>query len=252
VSVAEIDYSPLTDRVSPQALAQLQAFADLLETEAMPAGFIGDCTRADLELRHILDSVLPVIAPESRDASPLNSDAELNIFDLGAGAGLPSLPLAILYPQHRFHLLDAQEKRCRFAEAAAAKLGLLNVTVYHGVVQDFSKKYPAAPKADVVVFRAFRKILASLELALHVLTDRSTHGVPKVLYWRSQRVPFSDAGERRVQDLGFETESFVKFDSAAELIPRGLYTFALAKPAIKPYPRSWKKISADPLVDTES
>ncbi len=250
--VAEIDYPPLAERIAQPQLAALEAFADLLENEAMPAGYIGECTRADLELRHILDSVLPAIAPESYAALPLNTDHALNVFDLGAGSGLPSLPLAILYPQHRFHLLDAQEKRCRFAESAAAKLGLLNVTVYHGVVQDFPKKYAAAPKADVVVFRAFRKILASLELALHVLTDRSTHGVPKVLYWRSQRVPFSDAGERRVQDLGFETESFVKFDSAAELIPRGLYTFALVKPAIKPYPRSWKKISADTLVDTES
>ena len=165
---------------------------------------------------------------------------------------MPAQPLELLCPQNKVQLVDAQEKRCRFAEAAAEKLGLSNVTVYHGVVQDFPKKYAAAPKADVVVFRAFRKILASLELALHVLTDRSTHGVPKVLYWRSQRVPFSDAGERRVQDLGFETESCVKFDSAAELIPRGLYTFALVKPPVKPYPRSWKKISADTLVDTES
>jgi len=302
VSVAEIDYPPLAERISQPELAALQAFADLLESEAMPAGYIGECTRADLELRHILDSVLPAIAPESHAALPLNTDQSLNVFDLGAGSGLPSLPLAILYPQHKFHLLDAQEKRCRFAESAAAKLGLLNVTVYHGVVQDFPKKYAAAPKADVVVFRAFRKILASLEFALHVLapspkdrqrpesaksggprslpvafekTPRQTSAKapeagcppdfagplpseaialqsPKVLYWRSQRVPFSEAGERRVQDLGFETESFVKFDSAAELIPRGLYTFALAKPAIKPYPRSWKKISADTLVDTES
>ncbi len=250
--VAEIAYAPLIERVTSQAITQLESFADLLEREAMPAGLIGECTRADLELRHILDSVLPAIAPESRDASPLNTGTALNVFDLGAGSGLPSLPLAILYPQHKFHLLDAQEKRCRFAKAAAEKLGLSNVTIYHGVVQDFPKKYAAAPKADVVVFRAFRKILASLELALHVLTDRSTHAVPKVLYWRSQRVPFSAAGERRVQDLGFETESFVKFDSAAELIPRGLYTFALVKPPVKPYPRSWKKISADTLVDTES
>lgn len=252
MSVAEIAYAPLARHVSTQALQQLQAFADLLESEAMPAGFIGECSKSDLELRHVFDSVLPAIAPESGAAFPLSAGAKLNVFDLGAGSGLPSLPLAILYPQHRFHLLDAQEKRCRFAESAAGKLGLKNVTVYHGVVQDFPKKYPTAPKADIVVFRAFRKILASLELALHVLKPDSTGTTPKILYWRSQRVPFSDAGDQRVRDLGYQIESFVKFDSAAEILPRGLYTFALQKPAKKPYPRSWKKISADELVDRES
>lgn len=252
VPIAEIQYSYLNEHISAAQLQQLQWFADLLETEAMPAGFIGDCTRTDLELRHIFDSILPAIAPESRASLPLYQDSRLNVFDLGAGAGLPSLPLAILFPQHAFHLLDSQEKRCRFAEAAASKLGLTNVTVYHGVVQDFPKKYPTAPKADVVIFRAFRKILASLELSLHVLTERSTHGVTKVLYWRSQRVPFSDAGERRVEELGFQTESFVKFDSAADLLPRGLYTFTRTRPTAKQFPRSWKKIAADTLVETES
>jgi 16S rRNA G527 N7-methylase RsmG len=302
VSVADIAYAPLSAHLTAPVLANLQTFADLLEAEAMPAGFIGECTRADLELRHIFDSVLPAIAPETRERFPLNAGEGLNVFDLGAGSGLPSLPLAILYPQHKFHLLDAQEKRCRFAESAAAKLGLSNVTVYHGVVQDFPEKYAAAPKADVVVFRAFRKILASLELALHVLSaapkDRQRPGSaksdgprslpasfqktpqqtsakapeagcppnfagplrseaialqsPKLLYWRSQRVPFSAAGEQRVTDLGYKTESFVKFESAASVLPRGLYTFAHETAAKKPYPRSWKKISADTLVDTES
>ncbi len=252
MSFAEIEYGFLKEHVTEAQLRQLQVFGDMLESEAMPAGFIGECSRADLDLRHVLDSILPAIAPESRAELPLVNALALNVFDLGAGSGLPSLPLAILFPQHAFHLLDAQEKRCRFAESAASKLGLQNVTVYHGVVQDFPKKNPAAPKADVVVFRAFRKILASLELALHVLTDRSTHGVPKVLYWRSQRVPFSDAGERRVADLGFQIASFVKFDSAAGILPRGLYTFARVKAAAKPFPRSWKKISADTLVEMES
>lgn len=267
--VAEIPYAPLSAQVTRQAIEALETFANLLETEAMPAGFIGECARADLELRHIFDSVLPAIAPESQGDFPLNSGEGLNVFDLGAGSGLPSIPLAILFPQHKFHLLDAQEKRCRFAESAAKKLGLSNVQVYHGVVQDFPKKYGTAPRADVIVFRAFRKILASLELALHVLAtpakDRQRPNLaapqpsagialqsPKVLYWRSQKVPFSAAGEQRVRDLGFKTESFIKFDSAANVLPRGLYTFSLVSPAKQPYPRSWKKISADALVDTES
>lgn len=249
MALSEIPYEPLVSLCSTDQRARLDAFGDLLIAEAMPAGYIGDCSRADLDLRHILDSILPAIAPESKDSFPLWRAEPLNVFDLGAGAGLPSLPLAILFPQHTFHLLDAQEKRCRFAMAAAEKLALPNVKVYHGVVQDFPSKFSKDIRADVVVFRAFRKILASLELALHILSPK---GNPKVLYWRSQTVPFSEAGFRRVTDLGYHIDSFVKFVSAETILPRGLYTFSKNAAATKGYPRSWKKISADKLVETES
>lgn len=249
MALAEIPFEPLTSLCSADQRARLDAFGDLLMTDAMPAGYIGDCSRAELDLRHILDSILPAIAPESKEAFPLWRTERLQVFDLGAGAGLPSLPLAILFPQHTFHLLDAQEKRCRFAVEAAQKVGLTNVKVYHGVIQDFPEKHGKDTKADVVIFRAFRKILASLELALHILRPA---GGPKVLYWRSQSVPFSEAGFKRVADLGYNIDSFVKFASAKSILPRGLYTFTKSNPTAKGYPRSWKKISADKLVETES
>jgi len=259
VPLLDIAYSPLHEKIDAAALAQLETYAGLLHTEAMPGGFIGDCTIEELYLRHILDSVLPAIAPESSADFPLNNTSGLKVFDLGAGAGLPSLPLAILFPQHEFHLLDSQEKRCRFAESAAAAVGLKNVHVYHGVVQDFAQKYGKDKKADVVVFRAFRKILASLELALHVLRDAPPpnggemhRAQPKVLYWRSQRVPFSDEGNTRVSDMGYQIDSFVKFTSAEAILPRGLYTFSRVRTQKAAYPRSWKKISADRLVEVES
>ena len=255
MQLSDIEYAPLKEKLAAAQSAQLEAFAGHLQAEAMPAGFIGDCSAHELYLRHILDSILPAIAPESHADFPLNNTSGLTVFDLGAGAGLPSLPLAILFPQHEFHLLDSQEKRCRFAESAAAAVGLKNVHVYHGVVQDFAQKYGKEKKADVVVFRAFRKILASLELALHVLRnprDSAAHAAPKVLYWRSQRVPFSEEGLARVSDLGYTIDNFVKFTSAEAILPRGLYTFSRARTQKAAFPRSWKKISADRRVEVES
>lgn len=252
MTLREIPYPPLIENIDAACLAQLDQFGDLLFSEAMPGGFIGECSRAELTLRHLFDSILPAIAPETRALTGLTETAGLNIFDLGAGSGLPSLPLAILFPQHNFHLLDSQEKRCRFAESAASALGLKNVTVYHTVVQDFPKKFGTELKADVVIFRAFRKILASLELALHVLAPRPEHAMPKVLYWRSQPVPFSDEGFKRVDDLGYSIDIFTKFASAEAILPRGLYIFSRSKNAAKQFPRSWKKISDDRLVETES
>lgn len=251
MKLGAVAYPFVAQKISPAVLGQLDLYGDLLFEQAMPAGYIGDCTREEVTLRHVFDAVLPAIAPESSQIFPLRQESPLNVFDLGAGAGLPSLPLAILLPQHHFHLVDAQEKRLAFGRAAVAALGLSNVSFYHCVVQDFRKKFPRAAKADVVVFRAFRKILASLELALYVLAERPAQS-PKVLYWRSRPVPFSAEGLKRMIDLGYETGHFVKFDSAEEILPRGLYAFTHAREAVKPFPRQWKKISADRLVEVES
>ncbi|HRP70268.1 MAG TPA: class I SAM-dependent methyltransferase, partial [Turneriella sp.] len=188
-------YPPLSEKITPQNLTRLNAYADLLFSEAMPAGFIGDCTRDDIDTRHILDALWTALAPESCAVFPLASTRPLNVFDLGAGAGLPSLPLAILFSQHTFHLIDAQEKRLRFIAEALPKLGLTNVKLYHCVVQDFTKKFIDAHTADIIIFRAFRKVLASLELALNVLKAVESGGEnPKVLYWRSQKIPFTERG----------------------------------------------------------
>ncbi|GAB4428378.1 MAG: hypothetical protein OHK0011_10550 [Turneriella sp.] len=259
MKLGAVEYAPLVQKIAPAVLGQLDHYGDLLFEQAMPAGFIGECTRAEVTLRHVFDSLLPAIAPESSGLFPLWQDTPLHVFDLGAGAGLPSLPLAILFPQHLFHLVDAQEKRLAFGRAAVAALGLKNVSFYHCVVQDFAKKFPQEARADVVVFRAFRKILASLELALHVLRVKPlSHGgevdhvQPKILYWRSQPVPFSAEGFKRVSDLGYDNEKFVKFASAESVLPRGMYFFTHSRAAVKPYPRQWKKISADRLVEVEA
>lgn len=252
MQLGALDYAPLNEKIAPDLREQIDCYGDLLFTQAMPAGFIGECSRAELVLRHLLDSLLPAIAPESGNDFPLWQSDPLMVFDLGTGAGLPALPLALLFPQHHFHLIDAQEKRLHFCKMAASKLELKNVHFYHGVVQDFPKKYAAAPRADVVLFRAFRKILASLELALFVLPEKPGTRTPKILYWRSQKVPFSEAGLQRVRDLGYNIDTFIRFVSAERLLPRGLYQFSKLYPTAKPYPRPWKKIAADRLVETES
>ncbi|MBS0618866.1 MAG: class I SAM-dependent methyltransferase [Spirochaetes bacterium] len=248
MTVADIAYSPLHAHITPAQLALLESYATLLTTVAMSAGYIGECSADEVRVRHMFDAILPAIAPESRPTFPLVDTQGLKVFDLGAGAGLPSVPLAILFPEHDFFLIDAQEKRCKFVLDVARELKLTNVRVHHGVVQNFDRP----ERADIVIFRAFRKILASLELSLFVLPERAKQIAPKILYWRSQAVPFSAEGLKRVDDLGFEIAAFVKFASAEAIVPRGLYTFNHNKPAKKQFPRSWKKISADKLVETES
>ncbi|NLJ46451.1 MAG: 16S rRNA (guanine(527)-N(7))-methyltransferase RsmG, partial [Treponema sp.] len=99
----------------------------------------------ELLVKHILDSLaaLPVL---ERLGLPLGRMA-----DLGSGAGLPGIPLAIFLSGSSVTLVERMERRVRFLENQKARLGLSNVRI----VQAEAERTPDGPY-DLVTFRAFR------------------------------------------------------------------------------------------------
>ena len=77
-----------------------------------------------------------------------------NCLDIGSGAGLPTIPLAILQPQRLFSALDTNGKKTRFIQQAVIELGLKNVIV----VQARVEKWHTENKFDAIVSRAFSSI----------------------------------------------------------------------------------------------
>ncbi len=111
---------------------------------------------ADMVSLHLLDSlsVLPF----------LNGDS---CIDVGTGAGLPGIPLAIARPDMRFALLDSNSKKTRFVQQACIELGLKNVTPVH----DRIERYQPSQKFDTVTARAFTSLPDLLTLTRHLVTD---------------------------------------------------------------------------------
>ena len=78
------------------------------------------------------------------------------IVDVGTGGGFPGIPLAILYPQVEFHLVDSIGKKIRVVEEVATALGLNNVQAYHkraeqlDVLFDFAVSRAVAPLRELV------------------------------------------------------------------------------------------------------
>lgn len=81
------------------------------------------------------------------------------IADVGAGAGFPGLPLAIVNPERRFTLIDSAGKKVRFIAHAARELGLANVEALQSRVEDLHPRLPF----DTVVARAFAALPDLLE-----------------------------------------------------------------------------------------
>src|SRR4030095_8033636 len=71
------------------------------------------------------------------------------IVDLGTGGGFPGIPLAIFFPNVKFHLVDSIAKKLKVVDAIAGAVGLTNVTTEHNRIEDIKNR-----KFDFVVSRA--------------------------------------------------------------------------------------------------
>ena len=113
----------------------------------------------DMVSKHLLDSL--VIQPYVEGKT---------VLDVGSGAGLPGIPLAITSPDKRFVLLDSNGKKTRFLTQAKIELKLDNVEVVHSRVEeyrpDLAADRAAAGPFDVIISRAYAStndILSSTE-----------------------------------------------------------------------------------------
>lgn len=87
------------------------------------------------------------------------------LLDVGSGAGLPGIPLALWFPEREVHLLDSNGKKTRFLVQARLSLGLSNVTVHHCRAQDFRD-----PEGfDCVLARAVGSLADLVAMTSHLL-----------------------------------------------------------------------------------
>lgn len=109
-------------------------------------------------IRHALDSlsILPFI-----NESP--------VLDVGSGAGLPGIPLALALPQLHFTLLDSNGKKTRFLTQTRIELGLKNVEIVHNRIEDYRpSRLPA-----IITCRAFAALDTILERTRHLVTSQT-------------------------------------------------------------------------------
>jgi 16S rRNA (guanine527-N7)-methyltransferase len=132
---------------------RLIGFERVLAGRAVPLGAIARSDVARIRERHILDSLR--VAPLVRGAGL--------VYDLGSGAGLPGIVVAIALPQVRMVLIDRRESRAAFLELAVEQLGLPNARVVAGPAEE------VAARADACLARAFAPLQRSWEAAERVL-----------------------------------------------------------------------------------
>ncbi len=115
----------------------------------------------DVYLKHFYDSLIPAFyLRKLREES-------LELCDVGAGAGFPSLPLKIVFPAMRVTIVDSLNKRIKFLETLVAALGLKDVRLVHSRAEDFGmRKSSARESFDLVTARAVANLPVLSEFCL--------------------------------------------------------------------------------------
>ena len=97
------------------------------------------------------------------------------IMDLGTGGGFPGIPLAILFPEVQFHLVDSIGKKVRVASEIANSIGLKNVTFRHARAEEEKGKF------DFVVSRAVMPLTDLLKIIRKNISSKQQNALPNGL-----------------------------------------------------------------------
>lgn len=138
-------------------LERLERFVELLEAWSEKINLVSAGSREEIVTRHLLDSLAP---------SALLPDVT-ELADFGSGAGFPGIPLAVLNPGARVHLIEARRRRSNFLRHVVRSLSLSNATVH----EIRAENWRPGSSIGAVVGRAIRAdVLAGLALPVLVPT----------------------------------------------------------------------------------
>lgn len=143
----------------PLIAGKLMRFGTLLLDANLATNLIGPVDMDKLVVQHFLDSLAPFAAHRFRPP----------IIDLGSGAGLPGIPVAIAFPRAPVALMEPRRLRADFLRSAVLKLGLENVEVVQTAAESAGRSEARREKAGTVLMRALGKPTVALELGLPLL-----------------------------------------------------------------------------------
>ena len=149
---------PLTDRQKEQ----YERYFELLVEWNEKINLTAITDKEEVYLKHFYDSIAPIL-------QGLIENQPIRLLDIGAGAGFPSLPMKILFPELDVTIIDSLNKRINFLHLLAEELGLDGVHFYHGRAEDFAQDKAFRAQFDLVTARAVARMQVLSELTIPYL-----------------------------------------------------------------------------------
>lgn len=160
---------------TPEQGGKLLAYLALIQRWTQVYNLTAVREPAEMFTHHLLDC-LAVVAP-LRAGTGRAGEGALRVLDVGSGAGLPGVILAILNPAWQVTCIDAVAKKATFIRQAAAELGLPNLQGVHGRVED--KRSFRTPEFDLITSRAFASLQDFIQLTRPLLAPQGVWAAMK-------------------------------------------------------------------------
>lgn len=209
-------------------------FTELVEwNEKMNLTAITD--EPSVYLKHFYDSISAAFYVDFKK--------EMTVCDVGAGAGFPSIPLKICYPQIELTIVDSLNKRITFLNHLADELQLANVHFVHARAEEFGKNKAYREQFDLVTARAVARLSVLSELCVPLVKKGGQFVAMKGAAGPEELVDAKSA----LNILGVELVEQFDFELPEEDSERTIYVFDKVKTTPKKYPRKPGTPNKSPL-----
>lgn len=215
-------------QLTKQQLDQFALYYQILIDSNRHVNLTRITDRDEVYLKHFYDSLTGALA------EPRLQSTDLTVCDIGAGAGFPSLPLKIAFPQLKVTIVDSLNKRINFLEGLVAKLGLHDVELIHDRAETFSAKKSAhREQFDVVLARAVARLTVLSELCLPAARVNGEFIAYKATAAPEELAAAADA----ITKLGGKVRQTVKIVLPGTTEERNIILIDKASPTPRKYPR---------------
>lgn len=186
----------------------------------------------DVYLKHFYDSLtLFRVCDLTKD---------INICDVGSGAGFPGIVLKIFFPNLKITLVDSLNKRVNYLNTIIKELGLVNIEAVHSRMEDFSKVNEE--KYDIITARAVANLSVLSEISVKALKIQG-----KLVFMKALCDDKLEMVLPKLSILGLKFNKVDKFLLPIEESNRSLIVFEKIKTTPNKYPRNIDKIKKNPL-----
>jgi 16S rRNA (guanine527-N7)-methyltransferase len=223
---------------------QIASFSNLLANFNQHTNLIANADPEVFLFDHVLDSLSLVPILENLPNNPKAGNGA-KLIDIGSGAGLPGLLLAIARPSLQVVLVESLGKKVQFLKEAVSVLCLNDrVCVQHGRAELLAHDRQFRHQFDLATARAVGAVALVLEVTLPYLCPGGV-----ALLQKSQRQCHEQARPAGcvARKLKAKLVDTVYLDPAIYRKERGIFIFEQLEPVPMPYPRSWQKITKAPI-----
>ena len=222
--------------LSSQQIQQYEQYYELLVEWNQKMNLTAITEREEVYLKHFFDSITATFY------FPFHGQ-NLRLCDVGAGAGFPSIPIKIAFPNIHVTIVDSLNKRITFLENLAQQLQLNDVRFIHDRAETFGHVKEHREIYDIVTARAVARMSVLSELCLPLVKVGGTFIAMKGSSGKEEL----NSSKKAIALLGGEVRESNSFVLPVEESERNIFLIEKIKPTPKKYPRKPRTPNRNPI-----